>query len=532
MRFLKKHQDIVIAVTLALLLSILGSMRMVPGVCGNFHDDGIYAITAKALAQGQGYRLIYLPGAPLQTKYPILFPGLLALVWKIWPAFPQNLLLMKWLTLLCGAAALGLCYFYLTRCGYFPRSYAASGGLVCATSPMFLYYATQVLSEIPFLLLVIVALWAFDGQRDETTQKGTRQFLLGILLALPFLCRSIGVTLALAGLLMQFWRGRRLRWMALGMAMVMAPWFIWMAAGLGAWNRDPLSGYYTDYFGWWAATGWTLALRIVSENIINILASSAIVTIEALSLIPDSTYTMIKIIPFVFIGSIPLIAIISDLRTLRLLPVFLVSYLLLILVWPWHPMRFMAPLILFWLAYFFRELGALFSRWKLETRHWLPLALGIMLVANLGLFYEHIQRSNEFGYPFLSLKQKTVYWSSYQEIFHWLETNSQPDAIIASWEDPMIYLYSGRRAIRPCKFTPGFFGYGKDLELFGSAKELLQTLKNYHIRYLVKVPINAIDEDRIYSVVTDLQNQYPGLLMQVYAGQDKRFAIYEVIQAN
>ena len=204
MIFFNKRQNLLIAAGLALVVLVFGYYRMVPEVCGNFHDDGIYAITAKALAQGQGYRLIDLPGSPPQTKYPILFPGLLALVWKMWPEFPQNVLLMKWLTLLCGGAAVGLCYLYLTRCDYFARSYALCSGLLCATSPMFLYYATQVLSEIPFLLLVIVALWAFDGQHEETTWRGARQFLLGILLALPFLCRTIGLTLVFAGLLVQF----------------------------------------------------------------------------------------------------------------------------------------------------------------------------------------------------------------------------------------------------------------------------------------------------------------------------------------
>ena len=68
---------------------------MVVGVCGVYHDDGIYVITAKALAQGEGYRLINLPNSPLQTKYPILYPALLAIIWKIWPSFPKNLLLCK-----------------------------------------------------------------------------------------------------------------------------------------------------------------------------------------------------------------------------------------------------------------------------------------------------------------------------------------------------------------------------------------------------------------------------------------------------
>lgn len=65
---------------------------MVPGVTGIYHDDGIYVCTAKALAQGQGYRLINLPDSPLQTKYPIIYPALLAVLWKIWPVFPYFLI--------------------------------------------------------------------------------------------------------------------------------------------------------------------------------------------------------------------------------------------------------------------------------------------------------------------------------------------------------------------------------------------------------------------------------------------------------
>src|SRR5262249_49748420 len=40
---------------------------------GIVHDDGIYVVTAKALATGQGYKIISLPSALPQTKYPILF---------------------------------------------------------------------------------------------------------------------------------------------------------------------------------------------------------------------------------------------------------------------------------------------------------------------------------------------------------------------------------------------------------------------------------------------------------------------------
>src|SRR5258708_20535093 len=56
-----------------------------------YHDDGIYFTTAKALAAGCGYIIPSFPGGLPQTKYPVLYPLILAGVLRIWPAYPANL---------------------------------------------------------------------------------------------------------------------------------------------------------------------------------------------------------------------------------------------------------------------------------------------------------------------------------------------------------------------------------------------------------------------------------------------------------
>src|SRR5437762_561847 len=69
---------------------------------GYYHDDSIYWVSAESLAQGHGYRIASLPGEPYQTKYPPLYSSLLAVVWKLTPAFPSNLAaatLFAWLLL-------------------------------------------------------------------------------------------------------------------------------------------------------------------------------------------------------------------------------------------------------------------------------------------------------------------------------------------------------------------------------------------------------------------------------------------------
>src|SRR5262249_36501777 len=90
---------------LSAVLATAGWIHCHSPVCGESHDDAIYVTTAKALAEGEGYRQMFLPGAPPQTKYPPLYPALLAGLWKLWPDFPANLMLLKGLSLVCGAAA-------------------------------------------------------------------------------------------------------------------------------------------------------------------------------------------------------------------------------------------------------------------------------------------------------------------------------------------------------------------------------------------------------------------------------------------
>src|SRR3954467_3495538 len=61
-----------------------------PYAVGVFHDDGVYAILARSLATGRGYRYLHLPGAPAATHYPPGYPFFLSLLWRIAPDFPGN----------------------------------------------------------------------------------------------------------------------------------------------------------------------------------------------------------------------------------------------------------------------------------------------------------------------------------------------------------------------------------------------------------------------------------------------------------
>ena len=71
---------------------------------GLLQDDAIYLSTAQALADGEGYRHVEMPARPLQTKYPPLYPAVLA-VGFVLAEHPGNLPLLLLPTAFRGRGA-------------------------------------------------------------------------------------------------------------------------------------------------------------------------------------------------------------------------------------------------------------------------------------------------------------------------------------------------------------------------------------------------------------------------------------------
>ena len=82
---------------------------------GTTEDDAIYFSSAKALANHQGYILPSLPGGPIATKYPILYPWLLSWVWRWNPSFPSNVTDAVALTAAFGVIFLVSSFVFLRR---------------------------------------------------------------------------------------------------------------------------------------------------------------------------------------------------------------------------------------------------------------------------------------------------------------------------------------------------------------------------------------------------------------------------------
>ena len=183
---------------LALAPLYIVSLRL-PAV-GLFHDDGVYAVTAKALAEGRGYRIISLPDEPPQTKYPPVFPLLLAAVWKVTPAFPENLTALKVVPLVAAVAWL-LPTLKLFRALGVPLPLRVAAVAAIAAIPWVVYLSVTLLSETVFAALCTAALLLLEkeGEADTSWPSTWRVVQAAILAGLATLTRALGISLVAAG---------------------------------------------------------------------------------------------------------------------------------------------------------------------------------------------------------------------------------------------------------------------------------------------------------------------------------------------
>jgi hypothetical protein len=189
------------------------------------------------------------------------------------------------------------------------------------------------------------------------------------------------------------------------------------------------------------------------------------------------------------------------------------------------------PILPLLLAYLLRMIWLLLQRLRFvpRYRYLLVFGLAVLVTANLVLVYRCSKVRQYIGYPYDKLEEPTVFWSSYEDIFGWLTKYGQPDDVIASGFDSMIYIYTGRRAFRPYVADPMSMFYGLDHPTTGTVQDLIQTLEACKPRYLVYTPMpGSIEEKPFNKVLNQLLANRPDLLKPVYIGDDERFVIYEL----
>jgi hypothetical protein len=392
---------------------------------GVFYDDGIYITGAKALAEGQGYRNIHLPGAPPMVHYPVLYPAMLSLLWRLWPAFPANVTLFA----LADAAALGAAAWIMAVHGR--RIPVPAPGRYLALALGFMAFPLLALVGVRFAEPLFLALVAGAVALADRESADPKPFLAaGALAGLAALSRTIGIC-AVAAIPLALWlRGRR-RSALLALAaavVVLTPWVIWVALRAG--DIDPRLTNYTAYGQVVGQTGPGPLLQ-------------GLLTLRALWPLPELVLPRME--PW---GFWPLAVAIMGLTawgaggSLSRAPALvatLACYLLISTIWPFTPHRFVwiiVPWLGLWLAV------GLLALWRLG-RAARSAAVALTLVMAAGYLPRQALSLGErrFARPAQRMSQSlgVLAASASAEL--------PADAVIASEDEALLYLYAGRRSV-------------------------------------------------------------------------------------
>lgn len=412
-----------------------------------YHDDALYWVSAKALGTGHGYRIESLPGEPWQTKYPPLFPAMLALVWKLDPVFPGNLKLATLVAWVAMPLYLLLALAWIRGLGLSDRE-STLLVILAGASPVACVLAITLMSELWFtaLLVACIILAERAGRSDGSAWIALAG---GVLAGLAYLTRSAAlpllVTVPFCLLLRRQWR--RAAVFAASMLPFIAAWELWVAAHLSH-ARDLITLYYTNYLGFQIYNvGIGDIPRVVWYNFDSLTrAIGKLLTFDLLLLDSKSLERVVAA------GAVAGVIRLARRTGQWQYPAAGLGMIGLMLVWHFPPNeRFLMPLFPLFAAGLWTELqnfgGALRQAWgtRKTGERVVAGALTAVLACFAGLIVATYSTGDFLFIPQLAERCRTDLRAN-GPAYAWLARNTPADATVYAYQDPLTYLYTGRHA--------------------------------------------------------------------------------------
>ncbi len=467
----------VFALALAPSAYLAWSLRAMPHL-GFYHDDSIYWVSARSLATGSGYRIASLPGEPYQTKYPPLYPALLAGIWKLNPDFPSNLplaTLLAWLLLPVYLAAL---WFFFRQYGFGLRERCVLT-LAAGLSPVAAVFSFSLMPELLFTALLVASLVLAERAVDHDASRWLA-LLAGICGGLAYLTKSSAAPLLLTVPFCFALRRRFVQAALFFAAMLPAPLaWQWWASAHASRSWDLVTLYYTNYLGFEIYNVPLRDLPLVAwHNLDGFLAGASKL------LMFDIPYGNIYLERVVAVGAIAGCVRLAR-RTQKLqYPLAAAGIAALMLVWHYTPdQRFVFPLYPLLAAGLWTEVENLCRTLRVSWQKpafsdRCAAAVGAGIVAALAMF---VAFTTVFGLARFLPGLFDAYRSdleSRKPAYRWIAAHAPGQAAVFAYDDPVVYLYTGRKS---CSLpVPPKFYYHDDQ---AGIDRLLDSIPDFARRY-------------------------------------------------
>ena len=383
-------------------------------------DFSQYILHAKNIVEGREYSdtgYIYNRFHTLGPQtYPPIFPLCLAPVYK-W--FGLDLAAMK--TEIVIFFALSLLIIFLAFRNHLPSKYVFAIIALLGFSPHFWSFKDQVLSDIPFLFFLYVALLFLDRTHVSFPSQKHQLFpgiLGGLFIYLAFGTRAVGLVIILCLYIFDRFKFKKLSQFTL---LATASFLVLLTSQFLLTQTHKTHWYYFQ-----------LIPRVIAENLLDYARGFGSLWNNGYSRIFQVVlFTIISLLAgFGYLGRLK--------RKVTIYEIFLPAYLAVIIFWPGRQgLRFLLPVIPLYLFYTFegvRKLGSAKFRW-IEKTVFIGLMLAI-LTSYIGAFTKMDFGPIREG-PF---KKQSL------ELFAYVKSQTEKDGVFIFRKPRVFYLLAERRA--------------------------------------------------------------------------------------
>ena len=485
----------VIATVVVLTVLMVTIRSQEPIGAGIYYDDGAYLALARSVAEGDGYAYSNLPGHVPGVKYPPAYPAVLAVTWKAFGLYPENLTALKALNALFWSLAAGGMFLLFARGS---RMRAVAVGLVTTyaflTVPS-MSVATVLLSEPLFLLACVGALLiaaadpARAGPGPDVSGPASRWLggelgwaaAAGLAGAVAFLTRSIGLTLIVALLLPLLLRRR---WQSAGFLTAMAgvPAIAWLA-----WARahaadvpEPIAGQYGSY-GNWLGQGLEGGVFTRLGEVVGANWGPFVETLQFVW-VPRASGLALGVV-LLTLGAAALYGSVNAWKRNPALVLFPVVYLGLVFIWPYEPYRFYYAIVPLLTLMAFEGLWEVAPKIRGDLPRWgIPVAAIVAAVFSVNALVYHGRGHSARSWA----SPQTIPARAYAPLNEWIRTNTAPDEVIASALDPYVHWDTGRPAVPSWQFLADDYGrYDRTPEVLAAGLD--SVIVRYGARYVALI---------------------------------------------
>lgn len=411
-------------------------------------DNTEFITLARSLVAGDGLTYTNLPEPYSATKYPFGLPLLLAPAaalasgWEGPGSGAPDWVWMKAIIVITFAGTAAATYLLVRHVAGETSAIVVS--LLTCTQPLLVSFSWQVMSEVPFAMVSLLALWALSRGLETEGVAGNRWYIAGLLLALAsYYVRSAGIVFFVAVPALLLMRGDYRR-AAISFAVFVAGWLPWTlrnrAVGSGGFYFKQLfqvNPYYPDQ-GYIDAGG--MLDRLLSQFDFHL--SKGIVCMLWPSFEPGTriVHPLSLILLALTVGAL----VVGYRRTRLQLPlIYAVLFTGTVMLWPWQDSRFFLPLVPILYLLFVCVVAAALNFLGQRGASWsLPWARVVAVVLVVLVNLATVQR--------LAAASDNDYWPEWQRYYEagvWLRANSDQDAIIGCRKAFWMHVVSGRRTM-------------------------------------------------------------------------------------